>query len=54
MTSVIWTGAPASRNVASSPPKPAPTITTRWGFVGPGCSVVILEAPFGWISPCLD
>src|SRR5262245_4264804 len=29
---VIATSAPASRNAVSSPPKPAPTITTWWGF----------------------
>src|SRR5450432_3140554 len=33
------TGAPLSRNAASSPPKPAPTITTRCN--GCACAVVI-------------
>src|SRR5882724_11056411 len=39
--SVIETGAPASRCAVSSPPKPAPTITTRWTSVCRACPVVM-------------
>src|ERR1700753_2656348 len=45
----MLTGAPFSPKVASSPPKPAPTITTRWS-----AAVVMREAPGFRVSPCIQ
>src|SRR5450755_2157406 len=43
----MLTGAPLSRCAHSSPPKPAPTMTTRWSAAGRVCSVVIGSASGG-------
>src|ERR1700722_4963019 len=43
----MLTGAPLSRCAASNPPKPAPTMTTRWAAAGRVCSVVIGSASRG-------
>src|SRR5450755_931154 len=43
----MLTGAPLSRCAHSSPPKPAPTMTTRWSAAGRVCSVVIGSASRG-------